>query len=175
MKKILSLIILSCMAFYVFAGHQATEKPIIPGVQNLYEIQTPEGLIYSSSQPSEESLSHLKQLKIKSVVNLRMPGEADQIPAENYKNLKVRYITLPVHVKQLSMKEIKTFNEILANPKNYPLFIHCSSGNRVAMMLAFNNIFSNKMTVQQAIAKAKKEGLTSELIQNFIKKFIEEN
>ena len=64
--------------------------------------------------------------------------------------------------------EIK-FNKAIYSPKSYPVFIHGSSANRAAMMMAFNSITQHKTPVDIAIDEVKKYGLTDPKLEALIK------
>ncbi len=148
---------------------EAFKKVNIAGVGTVYQVATMDGNIYVGAQPAESALPALKKLQIKTLINLRQKSEMTFDEQAAVTKLGMSYINIPIDVNKLGMDEIKQFNQAVYEPKNYPIFIHCESGNRVAMMLAINNIMESKTPVDAAINEAKNYGLTKPELMEVIR------
>ena len=83
--------------------------------------------------------------------------------------LGMRYLNIPISMDDFKVSSIQQFNKAIYSPKSYPIFIHCRSTNRVAMMMAFNSITQHKTPVDVAIDEVKKYGLTEPKVEVFIR------
>jgi len=85
------------------------------------------------------------------------------------KKLKINYINIPINENDFHVGSIKQFNKIVDSPKQYPIYIHCRTGNRAAMMMAFNNITDHQDSISHAVSEAKLYGLTKLKLMELIK------
>lgn len=174
MKKILILSFLF-MCFISINSHHANacgniDSIKIDGVKTTYKIQGKHGEMYSASQPNQSSFKEIKDLKVKTVLNLRSPEEIDFNEKKIVEDQGMKYINLPVSSAQLDDKKLhKKFSKILSKSKNYPLFIHCSSANRVATMLAIHHILDHGESYESAVHRAENFGLTKSFLKEKIK------
>ncbi|NOZ20903.1 MAG: dual specificity protein phosphatase family protein [Planctomycetes bacterium] len=93
-----------------------------------------EGVLYRSGQPTEAQFDEIvDRYGIKTVVNLRSNREEEYI-----KKRGLRLATLPMsHTEPLSEKYAKAFLNLIDNPDNYPILVHCSEGQtRTGAMVA---------------------------------------
>lgn len=159
------------------ATQKAFQSKNIPGVGKVYQIATMEGSIYIAvGKPTMAGLRQLRKLKIKTYINLLPQNEALSFDeAAAVKKLGMKYVHIPVNVASFSVSTIKHFNKAIYPPKDYPIFIHCKTGNRVAMMMAFNNITQHRVPAKVAIDEAKNYGLTDPEYVRFIEATVKQH
>ena len=118
--------------------------------------------ILTGGQPSSAQLHTAKQAGYKTIVNLRPEYEhRGQVEAASVKAAGMRYIHIPVAgAEGISFKNSELLREALADINNYPIMVHCASGNRVGALFALDAFRHNKLTAEQAIAVGHKSGLT---------------
>ncbi|WP_423063554.1 fused DSP-PTPase phosphatase/NAD kinase-like protein [Candidiatus Paracoxiella cheracis] len=158
------------------ATQLAFQSKNIPGIGKVYQIATMEGSIYiAAGKPTISGLRQLRKLKIKTYINLLPQNEALSFDeATTAKKLGMKYIHIPVDLANFNVETIKQFNKAIYPPKGYPIFIHCKTGNRAAMMIAFNNITEFHAAPKAAIDEAKNYGLTSPEVARFIEKTVKQ-
>lgn len=180
LKRYLGLLVLGFFAASVsYAGLEpstqaAFQKKKLPGLGAVYQIATMDGSIYIAGQPKKSGLKQLRKLKIKTFINLRADSEVPFNEKAAMKKLGIRYVSIPVDINHFNVKRIAQFNKAIYSPKGYPVFIHCATGNRAAMMMAFNSITQHKTPVDIAIDEVKHYGLTEPKLENLIKQTVKQ-
>ena len=110
-----------------------------------------EGQIYRSSQPSESFLNRLiEQRKIKTIAVLKhsVPGFEKNIATS--KGIRIIQIKMSAS-KEPSAGEVEKFLEIINNPDNYPILVHCHGGaDRTGLMIAIKRVEVDGWTVDEA-------------------------
>jgi uncharacterized protein (TIGR01244 family) len=120
--------------------------------------------IYISGQPGEDGLRRLISLRIKTLVNLR-PHEEDGARDESGESagLGMKYVNIPLTPSTFSLQKIEELRCVLKDPKNYPVLIHCRSGNRASgAWFVYRVIFENA-SIPVALLEARTLGLEPSL------------
>lgn len=179
--KVLSVVIVSLSIIsFSYAGlepatQEAFQKKEVSGLGTIYKIATMDGSIYIAGAPTEEGLKQLKKLKIKTFINLQTRKETNFDEKAALKKLGIRYVDIPVNIKDFNVDSIKQFNKAIYSSKDYPIYVHCRTANRAAMMMVFNNVTQYKVPVKAAIEEAKNYGLTDHSLESFIEKTVKRN
>ena len=118
--------------------------------------------LYRGGQPKTGGLQKLKELGVKTVVNLR--GEDDHVRAERTeaRSLGLRFysIALPEFSKPKD-KEVQRALEIINAPENQPVFVHCNHGrDRTGTIVACYRVSHDGWTATQAKNEAHRYGLS---------------
>ncbi len=166
------LSILSFISASILNAQTDIETITMQNIQPVYKQKKPHGDLYTAGQPSKDSFFTLKELGIKTVLNLSSDEEIDFPEKEVVVNLKMNYVNIPVTPANLDLKTIEKFSAVLSNPENYPIFIHCSSANRAATMVALDEIITNKQPVETEIQKATQYGITKEALKEKIRQIM---
>ena len=150
----LSVVIAACITCAVFGAvaEPSTNRPSswaqpveFGGVPNLHKVS--DGL-YRSAQPSAEGMRNLKQMGVKTVVNLRsFHSDRDEIGKTG-----LGYEHIYMKAWHPERKEIVRFLRIVTNPKRAPVLVHCLHGaDRTGTMCAWYRIAVQGWTKEDAI------------------------
>ena len=131
----------------------------------------------TGGQPKLEVLEKLKSEGVKSIINLRTPGEhrADDEEAKA-KELGLKYFNIPVVYRDPKDEQATEFLNITDDPANRPVFIHCTAAIRVGAFWMIRRVLRDGWSVEAAEEEAKKIGLReaphlTEFARNYIAKY----
>jgi protein tyrosine/serine phosphatase len=115
---------------------------------------------YRGGQPEGlPGFMFLKEQGIKTIINLRQ--ENDEEPM--VKQLGMTYIHIPmsVHIwSKIPESAIAKYFEVLGNPDNYPIFVHCRRGaDRTGAMVGFYRIAAQGWDGKKAHSEARQIGM----------------
>ncbi len=136
---------------------------IEPEETGILNATSPEPGILFGGQPTAEQLEKLAAADYKTVIDLRAPSEDrgyDEPAAAKAAGLD--YIAIPV--TEESIRDTKTLDQFIKifNETEKPVLVHCGSGGRVASVYYAWLVSEKKMSREEALAKAKEEGLRRE-------------
>ena len=101
----------------------------------------------------------IEEQQIRTVLNLCEPEElgeqrcVDQRRAVRGSGARLIEMPMPAATLDPADPEIEKFVDVLSNPENYPLLVHCQHGvTRTAKVLAMYDILFRGMTAEQSIA-----------------------
>jgi tyrosine-protein phosphatase SIW14 len=131
--------------------------------------------LYRGRQPNEADFADLKQIGIKSVLDLRggmfhKPWERKRVAAAGMQYFSVRLsgIWPPKN------DQVAKILALLEDPAHEPFYVHCRRGyDRVGMVIAAYRIAHDHWSNKQALAEADKDGINrfELLMKLWIKKF----
>ena len=100
----------------------------------------------------------IEEQQIRTVLNLCEPEELGELRVDQRRAVRgsgARLIEMSMPAAELDPAdpEIEKFVDVLSNPENYPLLVHCQHGvTRTAKVLAMYDILFRGMTAEQSIA-----------------------
>jgi protein tyrosine/serine phosphatase len=111
---------------------------------------------YRGGQPTREDYVRLAALGIKTVVDLRQSGPDDEQTL--LENAGMKFYSIPMNASDPPSEiTIHQFLEVVNNPANQPVFVHCEDGHiRTGVMTAVYRITNDGWTADQAYAEMKK-------------------
>ena len=117
--------------------------------------------ILSGGQPTHEQLKEAKSRGYKTVINLRPVGEArGNAEAQAVRGLGMKYLNIPVTgVGGITIENSELLVSALA-AADYPVMVHCASGNRVGALFALDAALRAKLPLEGAIETGKLAGMT---------------
>jgi len=123
------------------------------GVPNLHKVSDQ---VYRSAQPTEEGMEKIKQLGIKTIVNLRaFHSDEDKIEDSGE---KFNYEHIYMKTWHPEREDILKFLKIVSDPDKTPVLVHCQHGaDRTGTMCAIYRIVVQNWTKEDAL-KEMKEG-----------------
>lgn len=131
--------------------------------------QVDQGL-YRGAQPTEAGFRHLRDLGVRTVVNLRMDADAKRTNEKQIvESLGMRYIQLSVEdgnfftrSRRIPDDVIREFFAVLNRSDAGPVFVHCHRGaDRTGAIVAFYRIAQQGWDSQRALKEARDLGMRS--------------
>jgi uncharacterized protein (TIGR01244 family) len=116
----------------------------------------------TGGQPRPEHFARLKADGVKTVVNLRTPGEhrADE-ERQAVEQVGLRYFNIPVVYTDPKFEQVDEFLKITDDAANRPMFIHCTAAIRVGAFWLIRRVARDGWTWDAALAEARKIGLAN--------------
>ena len=105
---------------------------------------------FRGSQPTVDEYARLKQLGIKTVVDLRIDSEPGE--PERVLGLGMQYFNIPLKAsKPASEEQTAYFLKLVNDPQNWPVYVHCKGGrHRTGALTAVYRITHDNWTADQA-------------------------
>lgn len=114
---------------------------------------------YRGGQPERDGFDFLKQNGIRTVINLREENDEEPI----VRGLGMNYVHIPTSVtigSKIPEDAIAKYFEVLRNPDNFPVFVHCRRGaDRTGAMVGFYRIAVQGWTGANAYDEARRSGM----------------
>lgn len=171
MKKNCLFLMLMLMLFSASIAWAEIDILKLDGIKNVVLLEED---IVSGGPPSEDDVRKAKAMGIKTVIDLR---RSEKIDAEKVFVLSedLKYFNIPVTLETLSRKQVDAVAEILSNPDNRPILLHCGSGNRVGALWALYSKFYKGLDEEEAYQEGLKKGMRSEGLKIITKKLLMED
>ena len=132
----------------------------LPSSNNIPRFQILTTGLYRGGQPDKKGFEFLKQLGVKTIINLRSENDEEA----TVKQLGMNYVQIAIDDPRPSSRipdqAISKYFEILNNPANYPIFFHCRRGaDRTGAMAALYRIANQGWDAKKAYDEARDIGL----------------
>jgi len=152
-------IYINCIACFAAQTNNVPARPANwaaplaePGLSNFYEVTTN---LYRGAQPTAEGMKELRDLGIKTVLNLRS-FHSDNRLASNGDFKLARLHMKPWHAED---EDVVAFLKIVSDTNNLPVFVHCQRGaDRTGMICAMYRVVICGWTKEDAIREMKEGG-----------------
>jgi tyrosine-protein phosphatase SIW14 len=142
-------------------------KITVPGVTNFARIET---TIACAGATTPAGVAELKKLGYAAIINLRQETEAGadiDAGAAAAKEAGLRFVHLPLNGAAPDPAVVDRFLDAVVDPANQPVFVHCASGNRAAMVWMIKRMVVDRWDADRASAEATALGLTSPALTKF--------
>lgn len=118
--------------------------------------------LYRGAQPEDGWIEKLKELKIKTVINLRGEDEGTSTEAAEARAAGLRYFSVPLPgLGRPKDEQVEKVLALINDPENWPVFVHCHHGeDRTGTIIAVYRISHDGWTVEDAKKEAKKYGMS---------------
>lgn len=128
------------------------------GLPNFHLVNTQ---LYRGAQPHSVGFLKLKELGVKTIINLRASDDKavkEKIEAEK---VGMRYFNIPLErLGKPSDDQIDEILSIINAKENQPVFIHCHKGqDRTGTVIAIYRITHDQWTAEDALREAEKYGM----------------
>ena len=84
--------------------------------------------IYRGAAPTEEGLRRLKEIGVRTVIDLRIEKRGQAMEAEAARELGLHRLRLPMGREAPTARQVAAFVGTLSDPARRPVFIHCQHG-----------------------------------------------
>jgi len=129
--------------------------------------------IATGGQPKPGELAALKKEGFRTIINLREPSEYDSAAeAAEARRLGLGYVSIPVRTADPKDEQVDTFLAAMKDPKIWPAFVHCGSGNRVAAFWMIHRVLVDGWEPGNAEQEARFVGLKSATLREFAYEYI---
>ncbi len=132
---------------------QTWAQPVkLSGVPNLYRISDE---LYRGDQPSPQGMQNLKNLGVKTIINLRsFHSDRDEIG-----NTGLAYEHIYMKAWHPEEEDVVRFLQIVTDPKRAPVLVHCQHGaDRTGTMIAVYRIIVQGWSKAEAIREMTEGG-----------------
>jgi len=128
-----------------------------PEIPNFHQVTD---LIYRGGQPTDEGWKSLAKLGIKTVIDLRRPGEhSTELEEKAVKAAGMRYVNIPME-GIVAPPEEKITQALSLLRAGKPVFVHCRQGrDRTGTVIACYRIAHQGWQNQRALKEAKSHGM----------------
>jgi uncharacterized protein (TIGR01244 family) len=170
MTKTLALI----FSLVFVAGLTFAQQRDAPPIRNFLRVNEN---FCTGAQPRTEHLAQLKAGGIKSIINLRPPGEHRAAEEEAAaKELGLRYFNIPVVYGEPKEEQATEFLKLTDDPANRPAFVHCTGAIRVGAFWMIRRVLRDGWTIEDAEREAEKVGLReAPHLNEFARAYIEKH
>ena len=137
---------------------QAPQAPdAAPDIRKFLQV-TPD--FCTGAQPRPEHFAMLKSRGVKTVLNLRTPGEhrADEEKAA-VEAAGMTYVNIPVNYRNPTDADVEAFLKVTDDPAKRPMFVHCTAAIRVGAFWLIRRVARDGLSWDAALAEAKTVGL----------------
>lgn len=175
MKRALATATCLVLAAFAVANEPTADRPAswaqpvkLAGVPNLHKVTDN---LYRSAQPTDEGMRNLKQMGIKTVVNLRsFHSDRDEIG-----DVELGYEHITMKAWHPERKELIRFLKIASDPKRTPVLVHCQHGaDRTGTMCACYRIAVQGWTKEEAVREMTDGGFGFHEVWKNLPSWIEE-
>lgn len=159
-----------CLLFLLLAAAPLTAQPAVAEIERFGWVS---GNVATGGQPTVSQIASLAREGFRTIVNLRSPSEYDAAAEEAAaKQQKLAYVNLPFSTADPKTEQVDAFLKLTANPRIYPAFIHCGTGNRVGALWMIRLVLVDGWSLEEAELQAKVIGLKSESLKEFARDYI---
>ncbi|MGR3173617.1 MAG: fused DSP-PTPase phosphatase/NAD kinase-like protein [Candidatus Scalindua sp.] len=173
MNILIRILSVACLTFFIAeiasADYKTMRKESFVRKVSSPLINLPNGLVpfentLTGGQPTFDQLKKASKTDFKAVINLRTDGELPAPEQEStwVEGLGMKYFHIPVAgAEGLTLENTRLFAEVLSKTENYPLIVHCKSGNRVGALFALKAFYIDGKSKEEALLIGESAGLTS--------------
>jgi protein tyrosine/serine phosphatase len=149
------------------AASSPVNTPI--GIRNFGKISDS---YYRGAQPTARDFPALAALGIRTVLDLRLTGESSEQARVEQAGMKFYQIPMTTSDRP-SDAAVSQFLDIVNNPANQPVFVHCQEGrHRTGVMTAIYRIATDGWTADRAYAEMDRFNFESFFGHPTLKKFV---
>jgi uncharacterized protein (TIGR01244 family) len=131
-----------------------------PGMANAGQ---PLADVATAGQPERDDFERLAEAGYKTVVDLRSLEEPRGLDEpEVVRRAGMEYVNIPVGHERVDDDTFERFRELVADPGQRPMLVHCSSANRVGALLIPYLILDEGKAPEDAVRMASEVGLGSD-------------
>lgn len=127
---------------------------------------------YRGAQPSGRDYADLAGLGIKTVIDLQQDGPSEEAGLVERAGMRFHRIPMTTSVAP-TPAQIATFLEIVNNPENQPVYVHCAGGrHRTGVMTAIYRMSNEQWTSDRAFKEMKDYNFGADFLHPEFKRFV---
>ena len=121
---------------------------------------TPEELVYSAGQPTQDQIQVLANAGVQHVISLRTDGEIDWDERAAVEGAGMRFYSIPVSGQTgITPENAESLQQLLARLDGQPVLVHCGSSNRVGALRALT-AHELGASLDDSLAEGRRWGMT---------------
>ena len=161
---------LSALAFAILvAGTGYAQDRLADEIPNY---SRPDEEIAFAGQPPEEVFAQLKASGFQTILSLRSPDEIDFDEKKAVEDQGMTFVNIPISRTSITDDKVAQFSEVVSNPDNKPLLIHCGGSTRVGGMWYIYRALFDKVPEEQSLEEAAARGLQSPALEQIVKDYV---
>lgn len=132
----------------------------------------------SGGATTTEAFATLKQLGYRTVINLRTssePGADIEGEAKTISQAGFKYFSLPFSLAAPDPAVVDTFLEIVKDPANQPVYIHCATGLRANAFWMIKRVMADGWTREKALAEADTLKMANQRLREFAAAYLKDH
>jgi tyrosine-protein phosphatase SIW14 len=140
-------------------GTFADGSSLAPAIARFQQV---DARLYRGGQPDAAGFERLRQLGIRTIVNLRHTDDEREL----VESMGFRYVALPTHLRPFGVggglrdEVVQRFFELVDDPANGPIYVHCRRGaDRTGTLVAMYRIARQGWSVDAAYDEARASGM----------------
>ena len=161
----------NCILWFAFVFPVFADPPG-HGIQNFHQVNQH---VYRGAQPSHEGFVALAKMGVKTVIDLREPGQRSRAEERLVTAAGMKYVNVPMSgLVAPTESEINRILAILEDEAAGPVFVHCKRGaDRTGAVIASYRIDHDRWENDKALSEAKELGMSFFQLprQSFIRSF----
>lgn len=168
-------------------GGCASGPAVAPGTDDEFQVSGPRSFgaadnvmrvrnLHISRQPDKKGFTKAADSGIGVVIDTRVPGELRWDEQAAVEATGMRYYNVPIARKgeSLDAEALERITAIVRNHGDEQILMHCGSGNRVSAWLATHLVADHGLDEEEAIAIARRTGLTSAGLEERVRTYLDE-
>lgn len=142
------------------------------GVTNFQKV---DDHVYRGAQPTAQGFKSLAKLGIKTIVDLREPGDRSRVEENMVRAAGMEYVSVPMYgMETPSNDKVVKVLALLEDTSTGPVFVHCKRGaDRTGAVIACYRMEHDRWKNDQALTEAKSLGMSffERAIQRYVREF----
>jgi protein tyrosine phosphatase (PTP) superfamily phosphohydrolase (DUF442 family) len=118
--------------------------------------------VFSGRRPMLDGLDWLKQNGFRTVLFVHLPGEEDLTGRRELEKRELKYFTLEVSPKNLTTEVVASFNRLVDEEANWPLFVYSPDRSLLGGLWYLHFRIAENLSDEEAQRKATPLGLKKE-------------
>ena len=167
MRRLAALLLLAACSSPPTEDAPFTRQAIAPdGLDGFSGIVSVGPRVLLAGQPTPVGLANARDSGVTLVINVRPDAEMTYDERAVVQGLHMVYVSIPFTVDTLNDARVRKFIETIRDLRLREgeadrVLVHCTTGDRVAALWAMYEITDGKVPPEEAVARARKAGLTS--------------
>lgn len=168
MKRVTALLVIGILMSPLAWAEDFTDLKGLPAAVAL------EDGVVGGGTPAPETLTEAASRGIKAVVDLRTPEEGTAEEEKKVVENGMSYFNVPITGENLDVERVNRLAQILEDPSNRPVLVHCNSGNRVGAVWALYAFYNKEMDPAAALGEGIRAGLKKPELKKKVRDILEQ-